>query len=112
LEQESQERVDQSSNEQAYRAVMMKKQDCVAVALSDIPEGTVIKLVCQGQTISVRLKENMEFGHKFAVVPMAAGDRIYKYGEVIGAATRAIEVGEHVHIHNLEGLRGRGDKLA
>ena len=34
-----------------------------------------------------------------------------KYGEVIGAATRDIRVGEHVHVHNVEGKRGRGDRV-
>ncbi len=27
-----------------------------------------------------------------------------------GAATLSIPVGEHVHVHNIEGIRGRGDK--
>ncbi|MDQ6598863.1 SAF domain-containing protein [Bacillus salipaludis] len=39
------------------------------------------------------------------------GEDILKYGEVIGLATTDIEPGEHVHIHNLEGKRGRGDKV-
>ena len=31
-------------------------------------------------------------------------------GQVIGRAMRAIAVGEHVHVHNIESGRGRGDK--
>jgi altronate dehydratase small subunit len=42
---------------------------------------------------------------------MEAGDDIMKYGEVIGAAVRSIRAGEHVHVHNLEGKRGRGDRI-
>ncbi len=34
----------------------------------------------------------------------------YKYGQVIGRATKDIEAGGHVHVHNLESTRGRGDK--
>ncbi len=32
-----------------------------------------------------------------------------KYGQVIGRATADIAVGEHVHVHNIESTRGRGD---
>ena len=32
-----------------------------------------------------------------------------KYGEEIGVASRAIAAGNHVHVHNLDSMRGRGD---
>jgi len=35
------------------------------------------------------------------------GDAVFKYGEFIGDATRAIEPGEHVHIHNIESRETR-----
>ncbi len=94
-----------------YRTVMMKPHDKVATALTDIPAGTVVEVVCQGQTFTVELLDAIEFGHKFAVVPIGQGEDILKYGEVIGVASRDIRKGEHVHVHNLEGKRGRGDKL-
>ena len=40
----------------------------------------------------------------------ARGDEIVKYGQVIGHASKAIAVGEHVHVHNVESARGRGDR--
>lgn len=40
-------------------------------------------------------------GHKVALLPIAAGDAVVKYGFPIGHATRAIAPGEHVHSHNL-----------
>ncbi len=95
-----------------YKIVMMKPQDKVAVALEDIPAGETVSVVCQGTAHTVRLKDAVAFGHKFAVVPIAAGEDILKYGEVIGAAICGIEAGEHVHVHNLEGKRGRGDRNA
>ncbi|WP_028552605.1 UxaA family hydrolase [Paenibacillus sp. UNC451MF] len=94
----------------SYHTVMMKPHDNVAIALSNIPEGTELNVSCQDQTLKVQLLEAIEFGHKFAVKPIEAGGDILKYGEVIGAATRAIQAGEHVHVHNLEGKRGRGDQ--
>ncbi|UOF92452.1 UxaA family hydrolase [Fodinisporobacter ferrooxydans] len=98
--------------ESTYRVVMMKPIDKVAVVLSNsIPAGTHVAVTCQEHTFEVNLKDTIEFGHKFAVVPIQKGEDILKYGEVIGAAVRDIDAGEHVHVHNLEGKRGRGDKV-
>jgi len=38
------------------------------------------------------------------------GEPVIKYGEVIGRATKDIGEGTHAHVHNIESLRGRGDK--
>jgi altronate dehydratase small subunit len=88
---------------------MMKPQDQVAVALIDLPAGVQVRVTCQSQTFTVVLKDPIEFGHKFAVKPVQEGADILKYGEVIGVALRDIAPGEHIHVHNLEGKRGRGD---
>jgi altronate dehydratase small subunit len=94
----------------AFKTVMMKPIDKVAVALMTIPAGETIEVKCENHEITVTLKQEIKFGHKFAVKAIGQGDNILKYGEVIGRATYDIEPGEHVHIHNLEGTRGRGDK--
>jgi altronate dehydratase small subunit len=67
---------------------------------------------CQDKVFHVTLKDCIEFGHKFSVVPIQKGEEIVKYGEVIGVAVQDITTGEHEHVHNLEGKRGRGDKVA
>ena len=61
-----------------------------------------------GETAEVRLREDIPFGHKFAIRPIAAGDEIIKYGYPIGRAVRDIQPGEHVHIHNVGSLRCNG----
>lgn len=98
--------------EEGYRAVMLNPEDSVAVALSPIPAGAAVEVSCRGSRFTVVLRDAVEFGHKFAVVPIRKGQDVRKYGEVIGTATRDIRVGEHVHVHNLEGKRGRGDRVA
>ncbi len=40
-------------------------------------------------------------GHKVATRPIAAGDAVRRYNQVIGHATQAIAPGQHVHTHNL-----------
>ncbi|MGG3571035.1 UxaA family hydrolase [Bacillus gobiensis] len=94
-----------------FRTVMMKPHDNVAVALMSLPAGSNVQVACQDERFFIEMKGTIEFGHKFAVKPISKGEDILKYGEVIGAATKDIEPGEHVHIHNLEGKRGRGDKV-
>ena len=42
-----------------------------------------------------------ENGHKYAVRPIKKGDKVIKYGQVIGIATEDIGVGGHVHSHNM-----------
>jgi altronate dehydratase small subunit len=49
-------------------------------------------------------------GHKFALDPIAQGEPVRKYGVVIARAMAPIEAGQHVHVHNVESNRGRGDR--
>ncbi len=39
-------------------------------------------------------------GHKVALAELDKGDAIRKFGQVIGYATQAVKLGEHVHVHN------------
>ena len=44
-------------------------------------------------------------GHKIALRDIGSGEKVIEYGTVIGAATKKIRAGEHVHTHNLKTLR-------
>ena len=89
-------------------ALLMDETDTVATAIDDLDAGHVV----DEAGYRVELTEDVPFGHKIAVVEMAAGDVVRKYGEVIGRATRDVEPGEWVHTHNCESTRGRGDLVA
>lgn len=87
--------------------IRMHPADNVATALDYLHVGTEIH---EGEaTQSLTLKGNIPFGHKFALVAIQKGSPVYKYGEIIGEATTDIAPGEHVHVHNVDSLRGRGD---
>lgn len=94
-----------------YKTLYLSEKDSVAVALSDIPENATVVVKADGKDIPVTIMEPIRFGHKFAVKAIDQGSDIIKYGEVIGAAVVSILAGAHVHVHNLEGKRGRGDKV-
>jgi altronate dehydratase small subunit len=75
-----------------------------------LARGEVLEIPAEDGTVRLALQEDIPFGHKLALRSVAAGDRVVKYGEVIGVATRPIAAGDHVHVHNVDGLRGRGDR--
>jgi altronate dehydratase small subunit len=62
-----------------------------------------------GKDVSVVVCSDIPFGHKFATRDIPCHEPVIKYGESIGRATKAIKTGEHVHVHNVESERGRGD---
>ncbi|MDQ0219477.1 D-galactarate dehydratase [Peribacillus cavernae] len=94
-----------------YKTLYLSEKDNVAVALSEIPANVSVAIRNNGKEIIVQVLEPIRFGHKFAVRLIKKSEDIKKYGEVIGAAVMDIEAGAHVHVHNLEGKRGRGDKI-
>lgn len=89
--------------------IILSERDNVATALENIPIDTEVQIPKKNNLI--KLKQEIQFGHKFALEDILKGDRIIKYGETIGVATCNILKGFHVHVHNLEGTRGRGDKV-
>ena len=88
------------------RAIVIDPRDNVATALSDLRAGSLVSVRIGDEERVVRVREDIPFGHKFALRRIGEGEAIYKYGEVIGRATQVIEEGFHVHIHNVESVRG------
>jgi altronate dehydratase small subunit len=89
--------------------MIVNEKDNVATALSDLAVGDQVTLMGTGDTGVIATSQPVPFGHKIALVEIEKGKDIVKYGEVIGRATQRITSGNHVHIHNVESLRGRGD---
>jgi len=94
-------------NQNFEHAVLCHSKDNVATAKSVIRTGTLL-LFPGGKRIEAR--EEIPFAHKIALRKISKGGAVIKYGERIGRATRQIRPGEWVHIHNVEGERGKGKK--
>lgn len=92
------------------RAIVMNGKDNTATAVEVIESGTEVVVDIAGRAHPMQVVHQIPFGHKFSLRPIDAGSPIIKYGEIIGYATQSIGTGEHVHVHNLESGRGRGDK--
>ena len=68
--------------------------DNVAVAIQSLRAGD--------EAAGVTLCDPIPRGHKFALTPIAKGDAVLKYAQVIGYAADDIAPGGHLHTHNVE----------
>jgi altronate dehydratase small subunit len=91
------------------KAIVMKPNDNVATAVEKLAASTEVNLDVSGEKLTVIIQEAIPFGHKFAIREIAKDEKVIKYGEPIGAATQIIKAGQHTHVHNMVGCRGRGD---
>ena len=90
-------------------AIRLSEKDNVATTLENIEPGASVEVRLGDRVTRIKALERIPFGFKVAVVDIARGSPIIKYGESIGVASTDIKEGHLVHIHNLEGTRGRGD---
>lgn len=72
----------------------MAAADNVATALVELARGEIVDVEGHGP---VTIAKTIEMGHKFALSPIKKGERVVKYGEVIGTAKRDIMPGDWVH---------------
>jgi len=78
-------------------AVRLHPADEVAVARVPLAPGLRLRM----DAGVVRVGRLIPSGHKVALRPVAVGDAVHKYGQVIGFATMPIAPGDHAHSHNL-----------
>jgi len=78
--------------------IKLHENDNVIIALKDLKIDAIIEV--DGQHLT--LKEEIKQGHKIAIIDIAKGQDIIKYGFPIGHATVDIKIGDHVHSHNLQ----------
>jgi len=81
--------------------------DSVGVAVADLgPQTKANGRLLSGEELpKVTLHDAVPLGHKLALRDIARGERVIKYGQVIGEARSDIHTGDHVHVHNIRGLR-------
>ncbi len=76
------------------KTIVISPNDSVGVALAPLEKGETAE--------NVTITENIDKGHKFALKDIKSGEKVIKYGEVIGIASSDIKAGEHVHTHNMK----------
>ena len=73
----------------------LNASDPVVVAMRDLAPGEPVGFG------GVKTVEPIGRGHKIAIQAIPAGEPVRKFGQIIGNATKAIQPGQHVHVHNL-----------
>ena len=91
-------------------AILIDTKDNVATAFQELKAGAKVAVAVADKDVTTTLIQDIPFGHKFALTDIALHQPVVKYGEAIGLATQPIKAGQHVHVHNMESQKGRGDK--
>ena len=80
------------------RLLLLHPDDNVFVLRAAISGGETV--LVNGNAVPFYARIGM--GHKLARRPIAAGEKVLKYGAPIGSATKDIALGAHVHLANLK----------
>ena len=83
-------------------AIKINEKDNVAIAMHDIEKNEAV--VVDSQHL-FEAAEGISAGHKIALSPIASSEKVYRYGEPIVEATRAINQGDWVHVHNTQPIQ-------
>ncbi|MGO4572468.1 UxaA family hydrolase [Microvirga sp. 2TAF3] len=76
------------------RTVRLHKRDNLIVAVDPLNPQSVVH--------DITVRERIPRGHKMAIAPIAPGEPILKFGQVIGFASKPVMPGEWLHEHNIE----------
>lgn len=77
--------------------LLMSPEDNCLIARTALASGDVVAI--DGQ--SVTLAQDIHIGHKVARRALAVGDKVLRYGALIGSITAPVAIGAHIHTHNL-----------
>lgn len=80
------------------RAIHLHPKDPVAIITGDVAQGDMVSY----DNKQLIAREAVGRYHKIAIVALKKGELVLRYGAPIGKATRDIEPGEWVHVHNIE----------
>jgi altronate dehydratase small subunit len=80
------------------RLLRLSADDNIGAVTTTIEAGATLSIAGQPVTLS----RGIPTGHKIALAPIAAGEKVVKYGAPIGSATCDIRPGDYVHTHNLK----------
>ena len=79
-------------------AILLDEKDNVATCTSSAKTGDTIKILGGGEIVCV---EDIPIWHKVALKKFSAGEKIFKYGEIIGEASADIAAGGWVSHENI-----------
>ena len=78
-----------------FNIIKLNEKDNIGIATMDIPENVET-------TLNLISKDKIPYGHKISLKKINKGEYVYRYGQIIGITRCDIDIGMHVHSHNLE----------
>ncbi len=84
-------------------AIKVSPEDNVAVATQLIDKAGAV-IVAEEHLFDAA--QEIPLGHKVALLPLATGHNVIRYGEPIVETTQDVPVGSHVHVHNTRPIPG------
>lgn len=82
-------------------ALLMNENDNVVTCVKEVPAGEEIVYRKGDEVCRLKAVQTIPACHKAAIVPLAEGTDVHKYGELIGRTTTPIEVGGWVSHENI-----------
>src|SRR5438309_11058887 len=84
-----------NKNSLSHQTLKLGSSDDVVVALKPLAAGQSLN------GLRLTAASSIPAGHKLAIHPIAPGQPVRKFNQIIGFATQPIAIGELVHFHNL-----------
>jgi len=81
----------------APRLLLMSPEDNCLIARTPLEAGEALQI----DGASVTLPESIPLGYKVARRALKAGDKVLRYGAIIGTVTADVAPGAMLHTHNL-----------
>lgn len=87
-----------STIRQGSALLLMSPEDNCLIARCALAAGDQVEI----DGCAVTLRQDIGLGHKAARRALQPGDKVVRYGAIIGSITAPVAAGEHIHTHNLE----------
>ena len=84
--------------ENSKKLIRLSVSDNVLVVCDNLKKGEVFHY----GKLSYSITEDVSLGHKIAFKAIKKGEKIIKFKMSIGSATKDINAGEHIHLHNIK----------
>ena len=81
------------------KGLVLDPRDNVGIVIESVSAGDEVKF---SNGALIKSISDLPMPHKVALIDIAEGDTVIKYGEVIGYTTAHVKQGEFVHAHNLD----------
>lgn len=99
------QKINKIKNFMKNKVIHLHENDNIVVASKDLKKDETINIILNKKKITFNSNGDICLGHKIAIVDIEKNDKVFKYGYCIGHAIKKINLGEHVHFHNLEGWK-------